>query len=264
MPPGIMHHRGSFRYRGTMTAPLRHAGLLAHTAEGAALCYLEFCRAAPPNEAHPDITLDHIAFARSAAAWDARDYASINKLLGLSIERLKRAGADFFFCPANTAHIALEAPSPELALPGLHIVEVVADEALRNGWRKIGVLATRFTAASGLYPRILAARGIDTIIPEAEDQDAVHDLIMKDLVPGRFTDAGRDLCRRIIGKLADEGCDAVAMACTEIPLLLAGDDSALPLIDSTRLLAKSAHAVASGAAPLPSWRGGPNARALEE
>lgn len=233
-----------------------HAGLLAHTPEGAALCYLEFCRCGSDAQFHPDVTLDHIAFGHSAEAWNTGDHGAVRAILARSITRLKDAGAEFFFCPANTAHIALEAPGAPLALPGLHIADVVAAEAARNGWRKVGLLATSFTVASNLYQRALGAHGVSVATPSHEDQQALHALIFEELVRGDFTEAARQLCTAIVDKFAQAGCDAAALACTELPLLLAPSRTNLPLIDSTRLLATSAFAVASGAAPLPVWRGG--------
>jgi aspartate racemase len=238
-----------------MSLPPLHAGLLAHTFEGAALCYLEFCRAAGADRVHPDITLDHIAFEHSALAWEQGDLSAVRSILARSIERLARAGADFFFCPANTAHVALEAPGAPLSLPGLHIVHVVAEEAIRRHCRRVGVLATSSTVESGLYQSALAALGLDALVPASNEQDGLNRLIFADLAHGRFTEQGRQLCRALATSLADRGCDAIALACTELPLILA--DAPVPLLDSTRLLAQKAFAVAAGEVALPEWRGGP-------
>src|SRR5262249_3795851 len=115
-------------------AGLKHLGILATTMEGAALCSRVFCQQGSvelgPHD-HPDVTLDCIALARSLPAWERADYQAVRATLSVSVQRLARAGADFFACPDNTAHIALEHPGPDLALPGLHIAEVVADQAAR-------------------------------------------------------------------------------------------------------------------------------------
>src|SRR5262245_7781941 len=60
----------------------------------------------------------------------------------------------------------------------------------------------------------------------------------------------------IVGHLADRGCDAVALACTEIPLAVTPSNSPLPVLDSGLILAEAAADVATGARPLPGWRGG--------
>ena len=148
---------------------MRHLGILAHSAEGAALCFRAFCQEGfarlGPHE-HPDVTLDCITLARSMPAWDRGDHGAVRATLAESVRRLARAGADFFVCPDNTAHMALELPGPELALGGLHIAEVVADQAARDGHRQVGVLGTGFTMDGPVYPRVLAARGITAQVPD--------------------------------------------------------------------------------------------------
>ncbi|MEU8249543.1 amino acid racemase [Nonomuraea sp. NPDC048916] len=239
---------------------MRHLGILAHSTEGAALCFLGYCqegfRRTGRNE-HPDVTLDYIAFGRSMPAWDAGDHASIRATLSVSVDRLARAGADFFACPDNTAHLALEHPGADLALPGLHLAEVVADQAARDGHRRVGILGTRYLMDGPVYPRALGARGIATEVPGPADRDLVDTIIFKELVNGVFSDDSRQGYVRVIERLAARGCDAVALVCTEIPLLVTPDVSPLPTLDSTRLLARAAYDVAVGERPLPTWRGGP-------
>jgi aspartate racemase len=236
-----------------------HCGILAHSTEGAALCFLAYCqegfRRAGRHE-HPDVTLDYIAFGYSMPAWDAGDHAAIRATLATSVQRLARAGAGFFACPDNTAHIALEQPGPDLALPGLHIAEVVAGQAARQGFRRVGVLGTRYLMDSALYPRALAARGIAAEIPDPADRHTINRIIFDELVSGVFTDASRQEYVRIMRRLAARGCDAAALVCTEIPLLVPPGAAPLPTLDSTRLLARAAYDVAAGHAPAPTWRGG--------
>jgi aspartate racemase len=239
---------------------MKHAGILAHSVEGAALCLREFCgegfRAIGPHQ-HPDVTLDCIALGHSMAAWEAGDYLEIRAILAKSAARLARAGAEFFMCPDNTAHIALEAPGQDLALPGLHIAQVVADQARRDRRRRVAILGTKYTMDAPLYPRALAARGVDAEVPEPPERRIVDEIIFDELLNGTFTDTSRDQYVRVIERLRARGCDAVALVCTEIPLLVTPDVSPLPTLDSTRLLARAAFEVAIGARPLPSWRGGP-------
>jgi aspartate/glutamate racemase len=110
---------------------------------------------------------------------------------------------------------------------------------------------------SPLYPRVLAARGIAAEIPGDNDRDVINEIIFNELVNGVFTGESRQEYLRIIGELAARGCDAVALVCTEIPILVTPDVSALPTLDSTRLLARAALDVATGDRPFPTWRGGP-------
>jgi aspartate racemase len=239
---------------------MHHLGILAHSAEGAALCFRAFCQEGfarlGPHE-HPDVTLDCIALARSMPAWDAGDHGAVRAILAESVRRLGRAGADFFVCPDNTAHRALERPGQDLALPGLHIAEVVADQAALDGRIRVGLLGTRYLMAGPVYPRAFAARGIAAELPAAEDRRLVDRVIFEELVNGVMTIGSRQAYVRVIERLAARGCDAVALVCTEIPLLVTPEVSPLPTLDSTRLLARAAFEVAVGDRPLPSWRGGP-------
>ncbi|MGW7006480.1 aspartate/glutamate racemase family protein [Streptomyces sp. NPDC054933] len=239
---------------------MHHLGIVAHSCEGAALCFRSFCqegfRELGPHE-HPDVTLDFIALARSMPAWDEGDYASIRATLSVSVRRLARADADFFVCPDNTAHQALEQPGEDLALPGLHIAEVVAERAARDGRTRVGVLGTSYLMDGPVYPRALASRGIACEVPEADDRQIISGIIFEELVNGVFTDSSRQRYVRVIERLAARGCDAVALACTEIPLLVTPEASPLPTLDSTRLLARAAFDVAVGHRALPTWRGGP-------
>ncbi|SNS70166.1 aspartate racemase [Actinomadura meyerae] len=238
---------------------MKHLGILAHSAEGAALCFRTFChegfRELGPDD-HPDVTLDLIALARSMPAWDSGDHDAVREVLAESARRLAAAGADFFVCPDNTAHMALERPGDDLALPGLHIAGVVADRAAADGRTRVGVLGTSYTMDGPVYPRELAARGIAAEVPGPADRETVHRIIFDELVNGVITEKSRRAYVEIIGRLAERGCDAVALVCTEIPLLVTPDVSPLPTLDSTRLLARAAFETATGRRPLPTWRGG--------
>jgi aspartate racemase len=239
---------------------MRHFGVLAHSWEGGSLCFRAFCQegfAELGEYEHPDVTLDCISFGRSMAAWDAGDHGSIRETLAVSADRLSRAGAEFFACPDNTAHMALEREGPELAVPGLHIAAVVAERAALDGRRKVGILGTRYTVDGPLYPEAFAAQGLTGASPEADDRETVNQIIFSELVNGVFTDESREAYVRIIDRLAARGCDAVALVCTEIPLLITPEVSPLPTLDSTRLLARAALDVSLGRRAMPTWRGGP-------
>jgi aspartate racemase len=232
---------------------MKHLGIVACSAEGAALCYRTICQlgveAFGANQ-HPRITLDSIPMATWMPAFDANDLDALAGLLLESARLLAAAGADVLLCPDNSAHLGfpgMEAVSPR---PWLHIAEVVAAEAVARGFRRVGVLGTRFTMAGPVYPERLGARGIETIFPSAVDQEVVDGIIFDELVNGVFTERARRAYREVIEALRQQGCDAVALACTEIPLLIGSDDSVLPTLDSTRLLARAAlTAVQDGTGP---------------
>jgi aspartate racemase len=237
---------------------MRHIGIAAHSVPGAAQCFQAIARYGEQDlgdHQHPDVSLDCIAMGRSMPAWETGDYGTIRATLARSVERLARSGADFFICPDNTAHLALERPGPELALLGLHIAEVVARQAATAGYRTVGVLGTRWTMEARLYPRTLAAHGLQSRSPQREDREVIQQLTFGELVKGVFTDAARKRFCEVIARLGADGCDAVALVCTEFPLLISPEVSPLPTLDSTDLLARAAVDTAIGDHQ-PTWRGG--------
>ena len=239
---------------------MRHIGILSHSFEGAALCYRTMClegaaRLGP--HMHPEITLTGVAMHHMLDAWDRGDLAELRAMFMEDVAKLAAVGADFFVCPDNSAHIALESPGEPFPIPCLHIGEFVADAAARDGYRNVGILGTKWTMGGPVYPGALGRRGIDWAVPDEAERRIVHDIIMDELCLGTFSDESRAAYVEIIAKLAAQGCDAVALVCTEIPLLITPDVSPLPTLDSTRLLARAAVAVAVGDGPMPDWRGGP-------
>jgi aspartate racemase len=190
-------------------------------------------------------------------AWEDGDNDKLRRFFMEDARKLAAAGCDFFVLPDNTAHIAMESEGDPFPIPGLHIGEVVADEAVRRSYRKVGILGTKYTMTGPVYPGALGRRGIEWAVPDEADRKIVDDIIFGELCLGEFRDESRDAYVRIIGKLKDAGCDAVALVCTEIPILITQDVSPLPILDSTRLLAAAAVEVAVGDKAMPEWRGGP-------
>ena len=239
---------------------MKHIGILAHSFEGATLCFRTACLEGVKRlgeHMHPEITMTCSPMALVMDAWERGDNAGLRAFFMKDAERVAAAGADFFVCPDNTAHIALESEGEPFPLPGLHIGEVVADEAHRRGYRKIGILGTKYTMTGPVYPGALGRRGLEWAVPDAEDRAVINAIIFDELCLGQFRDESRQAYVEIIRKLAAEGCDAVALVCTEIPLLITPDVSPMPTLDSTRLLAAAAVEVATGERPMPAWRGGP-------
>ena len=239
---------------------MKHIGILAHSFEGATLCFHTACDEGVKRlgaHMHPEITMTCSPMALVLDAWERGDNAELRSFFAKDAEKLAAAGADFFVCPDNTAHIALESPGEPFPIPGLHIGEMVAEQALRDGRRKVGILGTKYTMTGPVYPGALGRRGVDWAVPEESDRELVNRIIFDELCLGEFRDESRDAYVRIIEKLAEEGCDSVALVCTEIPLLITPDVSPLPTLDSTRLLAAAAVEVAVGERVMPDWRGGP-------
>lgn len=239
---------------------MKHIGILAHSFEGATLCFRTACLEGVKRlgaHMHPEITMTCSPMALMVEAWERGDNAQLRGSFMEDARRLEAAGCDFFVLPDNTAHIALESPGDPFPIPALHIGEVVAEQARRDKRGKVGILGTNWTMTGPVYPGALGRRGIGWAVPDEADRRQVHDIIMDELCLGVFTDVARTKYVRIIEKLKAEGCDAVALVCTEIPLLITQDVSPLPILDSTRLLSAAAVEVALGERPMPEWRGGP-------
>jgi aspartate racemase len=222
---------------------VKHIGIVACSVEGAALCYQTIGREALTlvgKNDHPRVTLDSIAMARWLPAFNAKDYKGVAGFMLESARLLAKAGADFAICPDNSAHLAWDHVQAATPIPWLHIAGVVGEEAVRRGFRRVGVLGTRYTMAGPVYSDSLGRLGIEAVVPEAADFETVDRTIWAELVDGVFSDASRQAYNRVIARLGERGCDAVALACTEIPLLVRPDESPLPTLDSTRLLARAA------------------------
>src|SRR5574342_995092 len=168
---------------------MKHVGIVACSAEGAALCYQAFCREALQvvgKNDHPRVTLDSIPLARWLPAFDAGDYEGVARVMLESARLLAAAGEDFAICPDNSAHLAWDHVQAATPLPWLHIAHVLAAEAARRGYRRVGVLGTRYTMGGPLYSDALGAIGIDSLVPEAPDFEMVDRVIFAELVDGVF------------------------------------------------------------------------------
>lgn len=225
----------------------KHIGIVSVNYEGTTLCYRSICIEAASvigEYQHPQITIH--SFPLSDYMWfvSKLDWEGVAGLLLDSAEKVARAGADFAICPANTVHEAFKSMRPRSPIPWLHIVEVVAASAEARGSSKLGILGTRFLMEGNLYREVLSERGIEAVIPDKQERETINTLIFGELVKGILTNSTREYFRRVVTDLASRGCDAVVMGCTEIPLILGPEDVEVPLLDSTRLLAKAALAEA--------------------
>ena len=221
----------------------QHIGIVACSAEGAALCYKTICvegaQLLGPH-AHPEVSMHTPSLADYVAYLERGDLPGVADLMLASAEKLARIGADFLICPDNTIHEALPLVLPRSPLPWLHIAEVVAAEAVAHGFRRVGITGTRWLVDSEVYPEALTARGLDYLRPTAAERDETNRIIMEELVYDRFQLESVAYFQQVIARMKDEGCDAVILGCTEIPLIISDANAPLPTLDSTRLLAREA------------------------
>jgi aspartate racemase len=157
-----------------------------------------------------------------------------------SAHKLAKTGAEFLICPDNTIHQALPYVEPSSPLPWLHIADCVAAHAVERGYRKLAITGTRWLTDSNVYPEKLEARGLSYLRPRPVERDEINRIIMDELVRSEFKPEAIAYFQRVITRLKNEGCDAVVLGCTEIPLIMNDGNSPLPTLDSTRLLARAA------------------------
>ena len=220
-----------------------HIGIVACSTEGAALCFrtisLEGAAVLGTHD-HPEVSLHSHSLAKYMNSIEPGDWAGVAELMLSSADKLAKAGADFLICPDNTIHQAFDLVEHRSPRPWLHIAREVAAEAKTRGFRRLAVLGTRYLMEGPVYPQALKAAGIEHRIPKTEQRQRINEIIFDELVNGQFIPRSLAYYVEVIRSLKNEGCDAVVLGCTEIPLLVSSETSPLPTLDSTRLLAKAA------------------------
>jgi aspartate racemase len=222
---------------------MQHIGIVACSAEGAALCYRTICiegAARLGAHDHPEVSMHTHSLAAYMTRIRRGDWPGVGELMLSSAAKLASAGADFLICPDNTIHQALPHLETASPLPWVHIAEVVAARAAERGFRRLGLTGTRYLVESEVYPEKLAARGIGHVRPTAGEREEIDRIIMDELVSGIFRPEAVATFQRVMARMKDEGCDAVVLGCTEIPLIMNDANAPLPTLDSTRLLARAA------------------------
>ncbi len=230
----------------------QHIGIVACSAEGAALCYRTICTEGASllgPHAHPEVSVHTPSFANYVDCLGRGDIQGVGELMLASALKLSSIGADFLICPDNTIHQAFSYLEPRSPRPWLHIAEVVAAEATSRGYRVLGITGTRWLVDSAVYPDRLRPRGLQYLRPNDAERDEINRIIMAEFVYGVFNPESTEYLQAVIERMKAQGCDAVVLGCTELPLVLNDSNSPLPVLDSTRLLARAAlhRATAEGA-----------------
>lgn len=221
----------------------RHIGIIAVSSEGAALCYRTIFQEAfaiMGKFSHPEVTMHTHSLSRYMDYIEKGDWDGVSSLMVSSARKLAAAGADFAICPDNTVHRAFEKAVEVSPIPLVSITETVAEECQSKGYKKVGVIGTKYTMQGPVYAEALSKRNINMFVPDENDQENINSIIFDELVPGKITKSSGKGIIGVIQKFRDSGCDAVVLGCTEIPLVVDSRNSPLPVIDSTRLLARKA------------------------
>lgn len=232
---------------------MKTIGIAAHSFEGGTLCLLTACREGGRllgPHLHPRIVLSAVPMGWSMPGWESGDHGPVAGFLREGVESVAAGGADFYVCPDNTAHIVLEQIAAELPIPGLHIADVVCSEIVSRGWSRVGLLGTDWTMTGAVYPGRLDEREIDCLVPAEETRRRLDAAIFEELCQGIFEPSTTTSFLEAIDDLRERGAEGVILGCTEIPLIVNDESSSLPTVDSTRLLARTAVALALDERPL--------------
>jgi aspartate racemase len=227
----------------------KHIGIVACSYEGAALCYQTICNEGSQylgEHSHPEVSLHNYPLNEYMKFIISGDWGGVAELMLSSSEKLHKIGADFLISPDNTIHQSFSIVAERSPLPWLHIGEEVAKYAEINNLKKTGILGTKFLMEGPVYPEILENRNINHFVPSEKQRLKINDIIFNELVYGIITKESKDYFLNVINDLKSKGCDSIVLGCTEIPLIVLPEDSSLPLLDSTRILARAALKYALG------------------
>jgi aspartate racemase len=209
------------------------------------------------------LLIHSVDFAAVAALQAKGEWQEAGWLLAHAARGLERTGAEGLLLATNTMHHVAATIEAAVAIPLIHIVDVAGAALAAGGVRRVGLLGTRYTMELPFWQERLAERfGIHLVVPEPADRATVHRVIYEELCRGRVDDASRRAYAEIIGRLGDQGADAVVLGCTEITLLIGPADSPLPVVDTTVLHAEAGVDFMVGplAAPAPHPVAGASAR----
>jgi aspartate racemase len=189
---------------------------------------------------HPEVSMHTHPLAEYMVHIRKSDWENVAALMLSSAQKLSQIGAQFTICPDNTIHEAFDFVKAQSPIPWLHIAEAVADKARTENYKQLAILGTKYLMTGPVYPDTLKEFHIGGQTPDENDREHIDQIIFKELVNGVFTEKSRLYFNEVIEKLKGRGCDAAVLGCTEIPLLVDPDDCPLPVLDSTRLLARAA------------------------
>ena len=221
----------------------KHIGIVGGSAEGAALCYRTVCveaEAMMGEHMHPEVSTHTYALGEYMQFVEKDDWSGVGAMMGRSASKLAEIGAQFAICPDNTFHQAYSVAVENSPIPWLHIARCVGEEAQSNGFGKLGITGTAYLMTGPVYPEQLSAFGIEMEIPEEHQRERMNRIVFDELVKGVFSIESQQYFHGVFESLVERGCDAVVMGCTEIPLLMDGFQTAMPTLDSTRILARAA------------------------
>lgn len=221
----------------------KHIGIAACSSEGASLCYRTICTEAGSRmgeHCHPEITMHTYPLSQYMVHIRSGNWEKVGELMVQSAKIIAEAGAEFVICPDNTIHQAFELVVSKSPIPWVHIAEVVAEAARERGFTNLGILGTKYLMTGPVYPDVLKKFGIKYQIPPKQQREQINNIIFGELVNGVLREESRLYFHDVICEFQQNGCDAVVLGCTEIPLIIEPNDCRAATLDSTRLLGRAA------------------------
>jgi aspartate racemase len=218
-------------------------GIVALTAEGGSLCYrtivTESATMLPPS-VHPPVILYNPSLHLTNGYIQTRDWQGLAAVVRDAIAKVVSIGAELVVIPANAAHYAAAHFVPECPVPFVNIVETTVAACVDGSYARVAILGIGITMSDGLYEQPLRERGIEPIVPTAEEQMVINRVIFDHIIPARVTPSAVQQIVDLMEQLKERGADAVILGCTELPIVIDESNAPLPFIDTTRLLARKA------------------------
>jgi aspartate racemase len=219
-------------------------GVVGITIPGATDCINKMNRKCPSYfeyQEHPNIILHQLNFAPTYHAQTKSRFDIVEDRIMESIHSLNQSRADFVIIPANTAHKFISSIQSRSPVPIISMLDAVVNVCDQYHFKKVGIMGTRWTMAGHLYAEPLRSKNIQEIIPIDEDQEIIHKAIFEELIPtGRASDETISLLLGVVERLKAQDCECIALACTELPLVLNDQNCQIPVLDTTDILAEAA------------------------
>ncbi|MBW1298148.1 aspartate/glutamate racemase family protein [Aquimarina litoralis] len=181
-----------------------------------------------------------VDFAEIETLQRKNDWQSLTQRMIEAAQQLEKSGADLVILCTNTMHLCSEAIIENTTIPFLHIADATGEKIQSQGLQKVALLGTKFTMEKDFYKTVLKNYNVQVLIPELDDREQIHQIIYNELVLGEINDTSREIFKKIIAKLKNEGAEGVILGCTEIPLLIKQSDVDIPIFNTTEIHAEKA------------------------
>lgn len=186
------------------------------------------------------VLIDSVDFGEISSLQEKGDWNTLEDIMATAGSNLEKGGASCILICANTMHLTIDAVREKTSVPVIHIAEATSEAILEKKLAKVALLGTKYTMEKAFYKDVLTAHGIETLIPNDEDRQIIHDVIYNELANGIINESSKKQYLNIISKLREEGAEGVILGCTEIPLLIHQEDVDVPVFDTTTIHATKA------------------------